>query len=175
MMFYFTTDELARLLAAAEASSPLHGLLLKTCYRHAFRISEALTLTPKNLRSGMLTVQRGKGGKITRQKPSAELLALIAAKRPDELLFPLTSGKPESARRQADRIIKRLCRKAGIEQHKAHSHAIRHSLVHHATDAGISLAQLTVVLGHSDPTSIMHYTRANEQEAGLAMVAVVGS
>ena len=173
-MFYYSHDELKRLMAEAELSSPLHGLLLKTCYRHAFRISEALTLTPKNITNGMLVVQRSKRGKITRQCPSQELLALAATRQADELLFPLTTGKPESARRQADRLMKRLCTKAGIPAHKAHTHAIRHTLVHDGMDAGVSLPKLTARLGHSNPASIMHYTIATDQDAEDALAEIIG-
>lgn len=174
-MFYFTQDELKRLMAEAGKSSPVHELLLATCYRHAFRIGEALKLTPKNLKNGMLVVRRSKGGKVTRQKPSAELLALIATKQPDELLFLMSDGKHKySAYRQADRVLKRLCAKAGIEPHKAHTHAIRHALVHEARKQGVTYPQLTVQLGHADPKSIMHYDIATEQETALAMAAVVG-
>ena len=173
-MFYFTKTELTRLLAAAEASSPLHGLLVKTCYRHAFRISEALALTPENLKHGRLVVQRSKNGKITHQKPSPELLAHIATVQPSQKLFPICTGTPDSAVRAANRLMQRLCRLADIEAHKGHTHALRHSLVHHGMDAGITLPQLTIVLGHADPTSVMHYTRATEQEAEQAMAAVVG-
>ena len=173
-MFYFTKTELDRLIAAAEASSPLHGLLLKTCYRHAFRISEALALTSANLKMGRLVVQRSKGGKMTHQKASPELLAHIATVERGKLLFPICTGTLGSATRAANRLMQRLCRQAGIEAHKGHTHALRHSLVHHSRAAGVTYSQLTVVLGHADPKSIMHYDRATEQEAELAMAAVVG-
>jgi integrase len=163
------------LLVEAEKSSPVHHLLLATCYRHAFRIGEALKLTPRNLKNGMLVVRRSKKGKVTRQKPSQELLALIATKRPDELLFPMSNGAHKySAYRQTDRVLKRLCKLAGIEAHKAHTHAIRHALVHEARRCGVTYPQLTVVLGHADPKSVMHYDIATEQETAQAMAAVVG-
>lgn len=186
-MFYFTKDELTRLLAAADAHSPLHGLLLKTCYRHAFRISEALALIPANLKHGRLVVRRSKRGKITHQKASPELLAHIATVKPGELLFPLCNGhltqpnrrtepamRPASAVRAANRLMQRLCRLAGIESHKGHTHALRHSLVHHGRAAGVTYPQLTAILGHADPKSIMHYDVATEQESELALAAVVG-
>jgi len=173
-MFYFTKAELDRLLAAADAYSPLHGLLIKTCYRHAFRISEALALTPANLKHGRLVVRRSKKGKITHQKASPELLAHIATVAPGELLFPICKGTPDSAVRAANRLMQRLCRKAGIETHKGHTHALRHSLVHHGRAAGVTYPQLTVILGHADPKSIMHYDVATEQESELALAAVVG-
>lgn len=173
-MFYFTRDELTRLLAAADAHSPLHGLLLKTCYRHAFRISEALALTPANLKHERLVVRRSKKGKITHQKASPELLAHIATIGPGERLFPICTGTPDSAVRAANRLMQRLCRLAGIEAHKGHTHALRHSLVHHGRAAGVTYPQLTVILGHADPKSIMHYDVATEQESELALAAVVG-
>jgi hypothetical protein len=42
-------------------------------------------------------------------------------------------------------------------------------------EAGITLPQLTVILGHADPKSVMHYTIATEQESEIALAAVVGS
>ena len=173
-MFYFTRDELARLFLAAEASSPLHGLLLKTCYRHAFRISEALSLTTANVKHDRLVVRRSKRGKITHQKASPELLAHIATVTPGAALFPICNGTPDSGVRAANRLMQRLGKAAGIDAHKNHSHALRHSCVHHSREAGVSYPQLTVHLGHADPKSIMHYDVATEQETELAMAAVVG-
>ena len=173
-MFFFTRAELDRLLAAANAYSPMHGLLVQTCYRHAFRISEALALTPDNLKHGRLVVKRSKRGKITHQKAAPDLLAHIATVAPGQLLFPICNGTPDSAVRAANRLMQRLCRQAGIEAHKGHTHALRHSLVHHGRAAGVTYPQLTVILGHADPKSIMHYDVATEQEAELALAAVVG-
>jgi len=175
-VFYYTKDELTRLLAAADESSPLHGLLLRTCYRHAFRISEALGLTTGNVKAGRLVVRRSKGGKLTHQPMSAELTAYVQTLASDSKLFPISAGKrQDSATRAVNRLLGRLCAQVGIEPCKAHSHALRHSLVHHGMEAGITLPQLTVILGHADPKSVMHYTIATEQEAEIALTAVVGS
>ena len=173
-MFFFTKDELARLFLAAEASSPLHGLLLKTCYRHAFRISEALSLTTANLKHGRIVIRRSKRGRITHQKASAELLAHIATVEPGAVLFPIHNGTPDSGVRAANRLMQRLGKAAGIEAHKAHTHALRHSCVHHSREAGVSYPQLTVHLGHSSKSSILHYDVSTEQETELAMAAVIG-
>jgi len=174
-VFFFTKDELSRLLSAAEASSALHHLLLKTCYRHAFRISEALSLTTANLKHSRLVVRRSKGGKITHQTASLELLAHIATVEPGALLFPICNGTPESARRAANRLMQRLCKTAGLDGILGHTHALRHSLVHHSREAGISYPQLTVHLGHSSKSSILHYDVSTEQETEMAMAAVVGA
>ena len=173
-MFYFTQDELQRLFGAADAHSPVHGLLVRTCYRHAFRISEALSLTPANLKNGRLVVRRSKGGKITLQKASAEFLAYAATIQKGALLFPICSGTPSSARRAANRLLRRLCQQVGIDATKAHTHALRHSCVHHSRAAGVSYPCLTVHLGHADPKSILHYDIATEQETEMAMSAVMG-
>ena len=173
-MFYYTQDEIQRLFGAADAHSPIHGLLLRTCYRHAFRISEALSLTTANLKNGRLVVRRSKGGKITHQKASPELLAYAVTVPTGALLFPISNGTPSSARRAANRLLRRLCQQVGIDATKAHTHALRHSCVHHSRAAGVSYPVLTVHLGHADPKSILHYDIATEQEAETAMAAVVG-
>lgn len=174
-MFYFTRDELNRLLLAAEASCPLHGLLLRTCYRHAFRIGEALQLTTANVKGDRLVVRRSKQGKITNQKMAEDLIAYVQTLKPGDRLFVFSQGKhPRSAYRKVDRILKALCAKAGIERHRAHTHSLRHSLVHHGRAAGMSYPQLTRILGHADPKSVMHYDIATEQEAEQALAAVVG-
>jgi integrase len=174
-MFFFTQDELNRLLDAAEASSPLHGLLLRTCYRHAFRIGEASHLTTANVKGDRLVVRRSKQGKITHQKMAADLLAHVRSLPVGSRLFPMSAnGNIDSDRRACNRLMQRLCLQVGIDPIKGHTHALRHSLVHHGRAAGMTYPQLTVTLGHADPKSIMHYDIATEQEAESALAAVVG-
>lgn len=174
-MFYFTKDELERLLDAAESSSPLHGLLLRTCYKHAFRIGEASHLTTANVKGDRLVVRRSKKGKITHQKMAADLIEYVRTLPAGSRLFPMSAnGNTHSDRRACNRLLQRLCVQVGIDPIKGHTHALRHSLVHHGREAGMTYPQLTVTLGHADPKSIMHYDVATEQEAEQALAAAVG-
>lgn len=174
-MFFFTTSELTRLLAAAEASAPLHGLLFRTCYKHAFRIGEASRLTTANVKGDRLVVRRSKKGKITHQKMAADLAVYVHKLPEGARLFPMSAnGNTESDRRACNRLLQRLCAQVGIDRIKGHTHALRHSLVHHGRANGMTYPQLTVTLGHADPKSIMHYDIATEQESEQALAAVVG-
>lgn len=168
----FTQDELKQLITVATAADTVHGLFFQTVYTHGMRISEALKLTPRNIRHGNLIQTRLKNGKRTVYPASPELQAHAATKGPDERLFVFYGGQPVSSRRAADRLIKRYCKQAGIEPRSMHK--LRFALVRHSREAGVPHAAITVHCGWRNPATVHNYDRVSQAESQKAMAAVVG-
>ena len=105
-------------------------MLLLVIFWHGLRVSEALSLTPKNLRDGRLRIQRLKGSLKTDQPLVSHKNPLLDEKtaietymralRPDEKLFDIS-------RQNVDLIMKSYCADAGIRGALAHVHVLKHS------------------------------------------------
>jgi integrase len=170
-MFYFTKEELKKLIDVAAAVNPVHGLFFETAYTHGMRVSECLKLTAKNIKGGNLVQTRIKHGKRTSYPASAALQA-HAKTVGDRPLFVFYNGKPESSRRAADRFIKRYCKAAGIEPRSMHK--LRFALVRHSREAGVPHAAITVHCGWRSHSTVHLYDRVSADESRMAMAAVVG-
>lgn len=62
-------------------------------------------------------------------------------------------------RHAADRTVKRLARRAGINK-RISPHSLRHSFITAALDAGVALRDVQDAASHSDPRTTMRYDRA---------------
>ena len=168
----FTQEELKSLIVVATKANPVHGLFFQTVYTHGMRISEALKLTPGNIRHGKLVQTRIKNGKRTTFPASAALQTYAEMKGSDEPLFKFAPGSNGSNRMTADRLIKRYCKMAGIEPRSMHK--LRFALVRHSREAGVPHAAITVHCGWRSPSTVHHYDRVSQAESQKAMAAVVG-
>jgi site-specific recombinase XerD len=61
----------------------------------------------------------------------------------------------------ADRMVKRLARRAGITK-RISPHSLRHSFITAALDAGVSLRDVQEAASHADPRTTMRYDRARQ-------------
>ena len=172
-MFYFTKDEIAKLVSVAAAVDPVHGLFFETAYTHGMRVSECLKLTPRNIRGGNLVQTRLKHGKRTSFPASEALKAHAKTVGPDEFLFRfLKNSSHEVNRVSADKHIKRYCKAAGIKPRSIHK--LRFALVRHSREAGVPHAAITVHCGWRSHSTVHLYDRVSADESRLAMAAVVG-
>ncbi|MGH3529890.1 MAG: tyrosine-type recombinase/integrase, partial [Pseudonocardiaceae bacterium] len=62
-------------------------------------------------------------------------------------------------RHAADRMVKRLARRAGIAK-RISPHSLRHSFITAALDAGVPLRDVQEAASHADPRTTMRYDRA---------------
>lgn len=62
-------------------------------------------------------------------------------------------------RHAADRTVKRLARRAGINK-RISPHSLRHSFITAALDAGVALRDVQDAASHADPRTTMRYDRA---------------
>jgi integrase/recombinase XerD len=64
-------------------------------------------------------------------------------------------------RHAADRMVKRLARRAGITK-RISPHSLRHSFITAALDAGVPLRDVQEAASHADPRTTMRYDRARQ-------------
>ena len=160
--------------AFAEAAWARDLALLELLYGSGLRISEALNLELKaiNPGSGLVRVM-GKGNK-ERQVPLSHasqqalenwlslrtlLLAASAENKPETALFVGNRGARLN-RRQANRILKDFCQRAGLPQ-VISAHSLRHSFATHLLQGGADMRSVQELLGHARISTTQRYTHLN--------------
>ena len=143
--------------------------LAELLYGSGLRISEALALDAGRLSADAGTIRiMGKGGKerlapitdTARTALSAWLGLRPALSAPGErALFVGVRGKRLN-RREAQRIIEELCRRAGLPQ-PVSPHGLRHSFATHLLEAGADLRTVQELMGHARLTTTQRYTHLN--------------
>ena len=143
--------------------------LAEILYGSGLRISEALSLNAGRLSGASETLRiLGKGGK-ERLAPltdtAREALAAWLELRPElappgeRALFVGVRGA-RLGRREAQRIIEDLCRRAGLPQALS-PHGLRHSFATHLLEAGADLRSVQELMGHARLTTTQRYTHLN--------------
>lgn len=64
-------------------------------------------------------------------------------------------------------VFRKVYLESGITK-KVHVHSLRHAYATHLLEAGISLRQIQVWLGHSSPSMTMHYAQLTSQSTETA-------
>lgn len=158
----YSPAEIARLLSV-KGLCLKHRALLLTTYAAGLRVSEVCRLKPADLMTArmQIRVEQGKGHKDRYTMLSPKLLVVLRdywrAHRPGTWLFP---GAPDRERplttRSAERIFNRAARLAGLPNHGG-IHALRHSFATHLLEAGVDVAALQRLLGHSNLATTATY------------------
>jgi len=156
-----TPDEVRALAAQCSKTSSSgirHRALIVLLYRTGLRISEALSLRPKdlNLEIGAITVLRGKGDRLRTVgiDPGANphIEAWLERRRtldppPDAPLFCTLRGGPLNPA-DVRPMLSRLARRAGIEK-RVHPHGFRHTHAYELMMEGIPIPIIQRQLGHA--------------------------
>jgi|TARA_B100000959_G_C14841403_1_gene566199 site-specific recombinase XerD len=137
-----------------------NSALILVLWRSCLRISEALSLYPKDLTNASIRVQNGKGDRARTVGLDPEAHKVIYCwliKRGDELkiasnrksyLFCTRKGGPLGTS-YCRHLLKRLGCKAGLEK-RVHPHGLRHSGAVHYLEAGKDVVTISRILGHSN-------------------------
>ncbi len=168
-----STDEVDRLLAAPDVSTPLgtrDKAMIELLYATGLRVSElvGLKMHMLNLSVGYL-ICRGKGGK-ERLVPIGEsavrwVKEYIALVRPamvgksSDVLFCSNRGAAMT-RQNFWYMIRRYANEAGIMKCIS-PHVLRHSFATHLLAGGADLRSVQMMLGHSDISTTQIYTHIN--------------
>jgi site-specific recombinase XerD len=156
--------ELGALVACARASGPDDAALITLLGLLGLRVSEACHVNIEDMGNerGHRTLHVvGKGNKpalIPLPVPVARALDAAAGDRTTGPLIRTRTGR-RMDRNAATRIVKRLARQAGIG-HKVGCHALRHSYITAALDAGVPLRDVQIAARHADPRTTTRYDRA---------------
>lgn len=142
--------------------------MLELLYATGIRVSEliSLTISDIDMESSQITVRdRGKVRTVPFGSSSYKALkAYLGGTRGDmlgdkksDLLFLNCSGE-EMSRQGFWKIIKLYAKKAGIKSDIT-PHTLRHSFAAHLVENGAELKSVQEMLGHSDISTTMIYTR----------------
>jgi integrase/recombinase XerC len=141
--------------------------LAELLYGSGLRISEALDLDLEDIEPGRRIIRvRGKGKKqrlvpltdrsLDCLKAYLEIRQAFSPDPGETALFLGQKGR-RLQRRQANRIISRLSRSAGVQEGIS-PHTLRHSFATHLLEGGADLRSLQELLGHSRLSSTQRYT-----------------
>ena len=176
---YLTEDEYTNLLQAIriktnkarkfEFTSARDTLLVTLNLTVGLRCSEALNLTVEQFNSDVISII-GKGGKLRKFKITDEIRARFNEYmkvrdqafndgEDNELLFVSVTGK-ELHVKDINKNLKKYCERCGIDKDIT-SHCLRRSCATHYLQEGIPVAQVSRLLGHSNPQTTMRYYKAD--------------
>lgn len=166
---YPTTGEMAKFLAVlAVAKNPRVKLMMCLFINTGIRFTEMATLTwgRVNLEEREVTVH-GKGGKMRRlpiAPPLADFLAHLRNGHDDsEMLFPTKSKVGKWDNSDANKMIARLCRRAGTKKYSCHQ--FRHYFATQTLKAGARIKVVQELLGHaSAQITLDFYDHTDEEE-----------
>ena len=176
---YLTEDEYTNLLQAIkvrtakarkfEFTSARDTLLVTLNLTVGLRCSEALNLTVEQFDNDVISII-GKGGKLRKFKVTDEIRARFDEYmevrdqafndgEDSELLFVSVTGK-ELHVKDINKNLKKYCERCGIDKDIT-SHCLRRSCATHYLQEGIPVAQVSRLLGHSNPQTTMRYYKAD--------------
>ncbi len=162
-------NEVRALMAACSPVAP-SGLrnraLIAILYRGGLRVSEALSLRPKDVdrATGALRVLFGKGGRARTAGLDPGALAVLRrwmdARRQWSVngvhpIFCTRSGRPTTTA-YIRRLLPRLGRKAGIEK-RVHAHGLRHTHAAQLRAEGVDIGIISKQLGHRSIATTARY------------------
>lgn len=170
-----TKNEVLALLSACGrgAIGTRNKALLMMIWRAGLRISEALSLQPRDIDKRpdgtIVRVRHGKGDKFRTVAIGVDASAYLDAWMP----FQQRLGSPwifcQVRRRKGKsgktsppavrKMLKTLAKKAGIEK-RVHAHGLRHTFALELDSEGVPLRVIQQALGHSDASTTSRYLAA---------------
>jgi site-specific recombinase XerD len=159
-------NELGALLVQAGLGSARDHALISLLALNGLRISEALGADIDDLdmdrghRTLMILRKGGKHVTIPLAPRTARALDLYIGERTVGPIFTTVDGR-RMDRSAADRMVKRLARRAGITK-RISPHSLRHSFITAALDAGVPLRDVQEAASHADPRTTMRYDRGRQ-------------
>ena len=157
-------NELGALLVQAGLGDLRDGALITLLALNGLRISEALNAdiddlsTERGHRTLAIVRKGGKHVTIPIAPRTGRALDLYIGERTMGPIFLGVEGG-RMDRYCADRMVKRLVKRAGIDK-RISPHSLRHSFITAALDAGVPLRDVQEAASHADPRTTMRYDRA---------------
>lgn len=174
-----STAEVAALIDGCSPTAPTgirNRALIWLLYRSGLRVSEALDLRPADadLTRHSLRVLHGKGDKATTRgfHPTATdaLARWLDTRKALGIrggpLFCTLAGKPVSDR-YVRNLLHRLAAQAGIDK-RVHPHGLRHTYAAELEDAGLTVSEISKLLGHSSAAVTARYLNHLTNDRAIA-------
>ena len=162
----FSAQELSSPLAAARKHSERDYVMLRVGFHHGLRASEICGLTAEHFRGKYLRVERLKGSETNVQEAHPDVLAYAAGKK--GLLFGIK-------RRQFHNVMRMHCKTAGIPEHLAHAHVLKHATAMIMLEGGATINMVQKRLGHRNGGNTLKYLAVSDDAASKAFAAAVGT
>lgn len=168
-----TTDEIDRILAAIDPSTPKgrrDQAMVELLYSCGLRVSELTALRVGDLFFGEGYIRVvGKGDKqrlvpisaTARERISAYLDERVPARSGEEVLFLNNRGR-QLTRVMIFTILKEAALRAGIEK-PISPHTLRHSFATHLLEGGAGIRQVQELLGHESILTTEIYTHLDRE------------
>ncbi|MBD3354472.1 tyrosine-type recombinase/integrase [Candidatus Woesearchaeota archaeon] len=166
-----TKDEVRALLAATKNKK--HHLLIEMLYSAGLRASEAVSLKVNDLdlteRIGRVISGKGKKDRlIILSNNLVEHIEKYLKKREkkgykSEFLFHVKDPNKHLSVRQAQKIIQKTAKKAGINK-RVFCHALRSSFATHLLESGVDIRIIQELLGHANLQTTQRYTQVSTEE-----------
>ena len=174
-MQHLTRDELLKLLGAAKAHSDRDWLAILVGFWHGLRVSEIIGFTPVAVRDGYITIQRLKGSLKTTQPLVAHAEPLLDERDAlTRLAAQSEAGKPvfRLSRQRFWKIMQMHCKTAGIPEHKAHPHVLKHTIAMQ-TIKSAGIENVRQYLGHKSISSTGAYLKVDDDQASQAIAGAI--
>ena len=160
-------NELGALLVQAGLGTPRDHALVTLLAMNGLRISEALNADVEDLdterghRTLRIVRKGGKHVTVPLAPRTSRALDLYLGERSSGPIFRHRRRATDGPLRAADRIVKRLARRAGIGK-QISPHSLRHTFITLALDAGVALRDVQEAASHADPRTTMRYDRGRQ-------------
>ena len=156
-----TKEEYLLLVETAERTGRIRlKLLMQTLACTGIRVQELTSVTVEHVREGKLEIcNKGKWRQVyLPRKLRKELLSYCADNGISQGPVFLTFGGQVPDRVNIWYMLKRLARRAGVEEQKVYPHNFRHLFARSYYDINRDIAHLADLLGHSNVETTRRYT-----------------
>lgn len=173
--------EIGPFLAAADARGPQHAALCCLLVLNGLRVSETVDASLEGLAVAgghrTLTIVR-KGGKNAEVPLAPRTFRSIMLAKGERDIGPLLLDQlgQRMTRHTAARAVRLVAARAGITR-KIGPHALRHTYITLALDAGVPLRDVQLDAGHAHPTTTIRYDhggRSLDRHSTYVVSAFVG-
>jgi site-specific recombinase XerD len=154
-------EEAVRFLDAVTPSA--NRAVLTACYAAGLRVSEAVSLRPRDIDSArmVIRVEQGKGAKDRYTMLSQRLLEILRdywrRTRPEgEWLFPGLLPGSHLTRHTVARACRKARERAGLDKPLT-PHSLRHGFAIHLLENGVDVRTIQMLLGHRSLATTARY------------------
>ena len=187
-MKYLTEAEFQRLKEILDEEEAIElKLIIMLQYSLCLRVNEVLKLKVKDFE------RKSEAGRIyfevfasnSKQRRNINKIKNLAINTEVSLLFLTVINKCNlkendyicrtkhnkvMSKRNYDKYLKKIFKKANLSEDKAHSHIFRHSRAIHLLNKGLNIAQVQRVLGHTSILNTMIYTKYSNFDINKVLI-----